>query len=282
MRRCAVFLSLFAAAALTAQQNDKLLCEPPVGSKWLLTLTVETLYNQSELFFSYRVKSLERFVVETHVRERIVRGRRVEYQAAITFRDAEVRQEATWHQANRQIWHKVWHYRKGKEVPAEMRWLEEALGEGKICMWRNGEVVGETHSVLWPYLRQILVLPEDGAAAGDSWEHRLDLSSLLVRLVLEARISAESKEDGLLFRQVLKRCELGKPGRSGGMVVSVRLIKGDLRGCWRLRRGQFLPSGGFEVGVVLEGVRRGGFLPAEPVRAELKSRFNLKVERISR
>lgn len=284
MRHFVALLTVFGfSVLLLPAQERRLLIEVPVGTRWRIRVSVVTTLTQNELFRSFKVTSDERFVVEAYVSDRIIRGKRVEYQARIVFKDVEVKQDVVWRQAGKEVWRKRWHYRKGEKVPKDMRWFDEELeGEGKICIWRNGEFIGETHRILWPYLRRVPCLPKDGAAPGDKWLWRFDLSSVLARFVLKSEVNVKKAEKGLLLEQTYKGLEIGKAGKAGSIAVKIRLVKAGLKGRWRVSRDMFLPSGGFEAEIVVDGSRQGGFVPVEPVRTELRTRLKVDVERINR
>ncbi|RKY14693.1 MAG: hypothetical protein DRP82_03475 [Planctomycetota bacterium] len=285
MRRCLLVGGVFVCAMmLFAQQKERFLFEPKVGSNWRVTISAETDFVQNGIFWSYRVRGRERFVVEGRVSDRIVRGGRVEYQVRIIFKEAVVEQEVVWRQSGwGEVWHKRWRYELGGDVPEDMEWFDEAVRKGgKICVWRTGEPIGETNQILWAYLMRVPYLPRQGVCEGDKWRWKFDLSSVLARIVLKAKNHVSKDKNGLLIRQIYDGCEIGKTGKAGKIDVRLRFVKGALSGEWRLRREAFLPTGWFRAQLAIDALRCGGTVAVEPARVELRTRYECRLKRLNR
>jgi len=285
VRRCLLIGALFVCAvALFAQQKRGFLFEPKVGSEWRIEILVETNFVQNGIFWSFGVKGKERFVLEGRISDRIVRGGGVEYQVRVGFKEAIVEQEVVWRQSGwGEVWRKRWRYELGKDVPEDMGWFDKAVRKGgKICVWRTGEVIGETNEVLWAYLMRVPHLPRRGVRVGDEWRWEFDLSSVLARIVLKAKNKVGEDGEGLLIRQVYEGCDIGKAGRAGEIDVRLRFVKAALGGEWRLRRDAFLPTGWCEARLAFDVLRRGGMVAVEPARVELRTRYECRLKRLNR
>ena len=284
MRRCLLVGTVFVCAVmLSAQQKGGFLFEPEVGSGWRIEVLAETDFVQNGIFWSFSVKGKERFVLEGCVSDRIVRGGRVEYQVRVVFKEAIVEQDAVWRQSGwGEVWRKRWRYELGREVAEDMEWFDETVREGgKICVWRTGEVIGETNEVLWAYLMRVPHLPRRGVCVGDEWRWRFDLSSVLARIALKVKNRVEKDGEGLLIRQIYEGCDIGKTGKAGEIDVRLRLVKGSLRGEWRLGRDAFLPTGWCKAQLAFDVLRRGGMVAVEPARVELRTHYECRLTRLN-
>ena len=269
---------------LFAQQKRGFLFEPEVGSRWRIEILAQTDFVQNGIFWSFSVKGKERFVLEGRVSDRIVRGRGVEYQVKVGFKKAIVEQDVVWRQRGwGEVWRKRWRYELGRDVPDDMGWFDKTVRTGgKICVWRTGEVIGETNEVLWAYLMRVPHLPRQGVNVGDEWQWEFDLSSVLARITLKAKNKVEKDGDDLLIRQIYEGCDIGKAGRAGEIDVRLRFVKAVLSGEWRLKREGFLPTGWCKVQLAFDVLRGGGMVAVEPARVELRTRYECRLKPLNR